>query len=390
MVVSFNVSGDVYQRFVKVQGRSVVIGRSARTVGDALAIARRTPRSGALRAAVSGRVLVPDTDPARITLNGRPASTTAEVRPQDHVWVTDGVDTTEPLVERRVAGSPPPFPAVETHLWRPGRPQTDRILVGEMSGEVVSRSVVEVERPPEPETDKVVALTFDDGPDPRWTPAVMKILREEGVPATFCVLASAGRSFPDLVRAEHDAGHTHCNHTVDHIALVGRSRDQVVAQVRGGAEFLASVDGAAPELFRAPFGLVSPEVVDVAHSLHLRVLGWTVDSADYLKSPPDVLVRRVMSAMRPGAVVLLHDGGGDRANTVAAVRPLIRALKAEGYAFSTPTRRPPVAPAVAEPVPVDQLCPTSPPVGPPPPTAPPAGQPCPGPPGPDIRATTGP
>ncbi len=350
--LALNVSADGYQRFVSVQGRPLGIGRSLRTVGDVLAAAHQPLPSGAVRAAVSGRVLIADADPARIAVNGRPASTLTPVRPGDHVWVTKGVDTPEPVVERRVVGPPPQLPAVQTSVWRPGKPRVDHVVIGDLSGEVVSQSVIEPELPPEPETEKVVALTFDDGPDPRWTPKVMEILRDEGVLATFCVVALPGRRFPDLVRAQHDAGHTHCDHTVDHRSLVPRPRDQVLAQVVGGADFLTEIDGVRPELFRAPYGLLSPEVVDIATAHQLRVLGWTVDSADYLKPSPDAIVSRVMSQMRPGAIVLLHDGGGDRANTVAALRPLIRALKAEGYTFSAPTRQAPPPPAAVEPDPV--------------------------------------
>ena len=349
MFIGLNVPGDVYQRIVTVQGRTVAIGRSLRTVSDVLVASRQTFSSGAIRAVVSGRVLVPDNDPVRIAVNGQSASTATRVQPGDDVWVRNGVDTTEPVVERQVTGPPPRLPAVETTLWRPGRPQVERIRMGEISGEVVSQSVLEPERPPEPETDRVVALTFDDGPDPEWTPKVMEILGDEGVPATFCVVASAGRRFPDLVRAQHDAGHAHCDHTVDHRRLVPESHDQIVEQISGAADFLTSVDGVRPELFRAPYGVVSPEVLDIAASMQLRVLGWTADSADYLRSPADVLVARVMSQIRPGAIVLLHDGGGDRTTTVAALRPLIRTLKAQGYTFSTPTRQPPVAPAAAVP-----------------------------------------
>jgi peptidoglycan/xylan/chitin deacetylase (PgdA/CDA1 family) len=189
-------------------------------------------------------------------------------------------------------------------------------------------------RPPGP---RRIALTFDDGPDPRWTPSIMQILHEEGVRATFCVVAAPGRRFPELVRAQHDAGHTHCDHTVDHPNLARRSRAEVLRQIGEGASFLESVDGVWPQLFRAPFGVVTPEVVRVAGTLRLRVLGWTVDSSDYLDSPPEVIVARTMAKVRPGAVVLLHDGGGDRSKTVAALRPLIQALKAEGYGFTTPT-----------------------------------------------------
>ena len=119
MFIALGVSGDVYQRIVSVHGRPVAIGRSLRTVNDGLVAARQPLATGAVRAAMSGRVLVPDNDPARIAVNGRSASTMTPVQPGDEVWVTNGVDTTEPVVERQVIGSLPRLPAVETTLWRP-------------------------------------------------------------------------------------------------------------------------------------------------------------------------------------------------------------------------------------------------------------------------------
>jgi peptidoglycan/xylan/chitin deacetylase (PgdA/CDA1 family) len=342
MFAWFSVAADASERIVvEVEGRTFVLGEPSQTVGAALAEARRPLRSGALRSARTGRVLVADVDPPRITVNGRRASVALRLRPDDVVRVTDGVDVVEALAERQVTFPPPPLPEVEEVLWRPGRPRVEGHLVGEMSGEVVGRWVVEEERPPEPVSEKVVALTFDDGPDPRWTPEIMQILHDEGVPATFCVLAEPGGRFPELVRAQHDAGHAHCDHTVDHRNLAWQARAEVEAQIAGGAAFLESVDGVRPQLFRAPFGVLSPEALEVARTLRLRVLGWTVDSSDYLMSPPAVIVARTIAGIRPGAIVLLHDGGGDRANTVTALRPLIRALKADGYTFATPMLPPP-------------------------------------------------
>ena len=341
LFASFSFSADASERIVvTVEGLSLVLAERSRTVGAALVEAGRPPRAGSLRSAVTGRVLVPDVDPPHLTVNGQPASTATRLRPEDDVRVRDGVDRTEAVVEREVTFRPPPLPDVEEGLWRPGRPGVERLTVGEMSQELVSRTVVEEERPPQPVTDRVVALTFDDGPDPRWTPPILQILHEEGVQATFCVLAEAGRRFPEMVRAQHDAGHTHCDHTVDHPNLARRSRAEVVRQVGEGAAFLEAVDGAWPQLFRAPFGVVTPEVLRVARTLRLRVLGWTVDSSDYLQSPPEAILARTIDKVRPGAVVLLHDGGGDRSSTVAALRPLIQALKAQGYSFTTPTLQP--------------------------------------------------
>jgi peptidoglycan/xylan/chitin deacetylase (PgdA/CDA1 family) len=280
-------------------------------------------------------------------VNGLPASLSARMRPHDRVEARDGVDFVEPVDEHVVTGPVPGLPALETSLWRPGRQRVERRVVGRTSGEVVSVSVTP-EQLAVPETGKVIALTFDDGPDPQWTPEVLQILHDEGVRATFCVLGSSARRHPALVRAETDAGHTHCDHTVDHSHLPRLSHDDLVAQIKGAADVLASIDGVPPVLFRAPYGELSPDVFDVVHGANLRVLGWSVDPNDFAKPPAETIVTRVVSAVRPGGVVLLHDGGGDRTATVAALRPIIRALKDQGYTFSTPTTEPPVDAAPPE------------------------------------------
>ena len=333
---------------VAVRDTPVVVRAAGWTVADALRAAHRNVRPGALRSVVSGRVLDASANPPRVVVDERPAAHDTPLRADDRIDAADGVDSVEAVVERRVDGPEPALPPVETDLWRPGRPAVDHEVVGSVSGEVVSRRPVASERSPEPERDKVLALTFDDGPDPRWTPPVLAILHDEGVPATFCVLAEPGRRFPDLVRAEREAGHDHCDHTVNHPHLSALSHDGVTAEIRGGADFLASVDGTPPALFRAPFGDVPPDAIAVAHDAGLRVVGWSVDPHDYLKPPADTIVARVMASVHRGAIILLHDGGGDREATVAALRPLIQALKAKGYRFSTPTREPPV-PAAALP-----------------------------------------
>ncbi|QGN45965.1 polysaccharide deacetylase family protein [Micromonospora sp. WMMD558] len=174
-----------------------------------------------------------------------------------------------------------------------------------------------------------VALTFDDGPDPVWTPQVLDRLRAARVTATFCVVGTQVRRHPDLVRRIVEEGHQLCNHSWNHDVDLGR---RPVAEIR--ADLLrtqrairAAVPTARVPFYRQPGGRWTPEVVQVAKQLGMRSLHWTVDPQDWGKPPAEKISERVHTAARPGAVVLLHDGGGDRGATLAACSRMIADLK---------------------------------------------------------------
>lgn len=327
---------------VMVGGREVRLNRSDATVADALRAADVTPHDGALLSALTHRVLDRSFTPAKLSVDGRPARRSTALRAGARVEMAPGVDVVEPTARREAAASPPPLPDVEYSLWYPGSPGREEQVYGAVSGEVVSRRHLVPPRPPRPEQGDVVALTFDDGPDPRWTPKVLDILRAEGVKATFCVVGVVGRKHVDLVRAERDQGHTMCNHTEHHVAHLDRApTSKVVEEIDDGFRFLESALGAPPPLFRPPGGHVGPIVIDVAHERDMRVLNWNVDARDFDELPAPAMLASVLGAVRPGSVILLHDGGGDRSQTVALLGPLIRELKARGYGFATPTTPPP-------------------------------------------------
>ncbi|MDP8976884.1 MAG: polysaccharide deacetylase family protein [Actinomycetota bacterium] len=188
-----------------------------------------------------------------------------------------------------------------------------------------------------PDGRPTVALTFDDGPDPRWTPAVLQILREEGVVATFCTVGTSSAAHPDLVRAEAAQGHAACNHTAHHDGhLDRRPLPDIASEVNGQADTLRSILGADPPYYRAPGGNLSPAMVDIAHQRGMRVLHWSADVADFRPNSPTAMTQTMLAFVRPGAIILLHDGGGDRSGTVAMLRPLIQQLKARGYVFVLP------------------------------------------------------
>lgn len=171
------------------------------------------------------------------------------------------------------------------------------------------------------------ALTFDDGPDPRWTPQVLELLRTHDVQATFCVVGSLAERHPGLVRDIAAAGHTLCNHTWDHdIGLGSRSREAIRADLRRTSDAIRTAAPEAPiSYYRQPGGAWTARVVSVATELGMSSLHWDVDPADW-REPGAGTIARTVRRSGENAIVLLHDGGGDRSDTVAALRRVLPAL----------------------------------------------------------------
>ncbi|MDP9071510.1 MAG: polysaccharide deacetylase family protein, partial [Actinomycetota bacterium] len=320
-----------------VNGRQVRVARSNPTVATALEAAGVAPKDGTLFSAGTHTPLDRHFTPARLSVNGIPATRKTRVSAGARIDAAPGRDVVEATAQRQAPTPPPPLPPVEHSLWYPGTSGREDQVYGTVSGEVLSRRPLVEPVPPRREEGNIVALTFDDGPHPVWTPQVLEILRSEGVKATFCVVGSMGKKHVDLVQAVREAGHVLCNHTENHAEkLDTASSEKVVDEIDGGFRFLESAVGAPPPLYRPPGGHVGPKVIEVAQRKGMRVLNWTVAPRDHEKAPADVILARTLEAVRPGAVILLHDGGGDRAQTVAMLRPLIQQLKGRGFGFATP------------------------------------------------------
>lgn len=185
---------------------------------------------------------------------------------------------------------------------------------------------------------KVVSLTFDDGPHPVHTPELLRVLRKHGVKAVFCLWGDHVKEHPEIVRSIVAHGHTLCNHSMHHDDMSGWSAAEIRADL---LETSAAIRKAAPwapiPYFRAPYGAWgdSPQV---AAQLGMRPLGWRLAVEDWEPPGTDELVRRLEEGVTPGAVVLLHDAGGDRSQTVEAVDRIIPILRAQGYRFTLPER----------------------------------------------------
>jgi peptidoglycan/xylan/chitin deacetylase (PgdA/CDA1 family) len=185
----------------------------------------------------------------------------------------------------------------------------------------------------------VVSLTFDDGPNPADTDRLLAVLRRHRVRAAFCLGGDQANEHPEIVRRIVAAGHVLGNHAMHHDDMGAWTTARIEADLREtNAAIRRAVPHARIPYFRAPFGSWG-ETPKVAARLGMRPLGWRFGVADWEMPGRDVLVHRIEEGITPGAVVLLHDGGGDRSQTVEAVDQIIPKLRASGWRFTLPARR---------------------------------------------------
>ncbi|MFD3326915.1 polysaccharide deacetylase family protein [Streptomyces sp. NPDC058701] len=188
-----------------------------------------------------------------------------------------------------------------------------------------------------------IAITIDDGPDPRWTPQVLQVLEENGVKATFCMIGTEARAHPDLVRQVAAAGHRLCDHTVDHDVTMDHKpvayQKQQILEAKDMIEKAAP--GATVDYYRAPGGAFTPDSRAIAAASGMRPLGWSVDPKDWSRPGLSAIVSAVENGLPRQPTVLFHDGGGDRSETVAALKEYLPWLTARGYTFTFPDRTAP-------------------------------------------------
>lgn len=184
-----------------------------------------------------------------------------------------------------------------------------------------------------------IALTFDDGPLPPHTGHILDILERYAIRATFfCTGLMADAGAEDIARMRK-LGHGIGNHTWSHPYLPDLSRPELVEQLRRTREVITAAGVPAPKLFRPPYGSFTPDMVDPTAVLNQTVVLWDVTADDWALEGADVMTRKVLDHVQPGSVVLMHDGGGDRSETVAALPAIIEGVLDRGL----------------RPVPVDEL-----------------------------------
>ena len=180
-----------------------------------------------------------------------------------------------------------------------------------------------------------IALTFDDGPSPYYTPQILAILQQYNVKATFFCIGRQVARYPDLVRQEYNDGNLIGNHTWSHPNLALLSSSEILTQINLTADAIQQATGVRPTLFRPPYGVVNTRVLAKVNLLGLTTIIWNDEARDWSMPGTGVIISRILNLAGDGAIILLHDGGGDRSQTIAALPTIIQTLRLRGFKFVT-------------------------------------------------------
>lgn len=186
---------------------------------------------------------------------------------------------------------------------------------------------------------RTMVLTFDDGPDPRYTPGILDTLREYDVRAMFFVCGEMASYNKGLLARMADEGHVVGNHTWSHPLLTQLRRGQIRSEMERTSDVIENAYGERPQWFRAPYGAWNRAAFQLGAELGMEPLAWTVDTLDWTTPGTGTIVDRVESGAAPGVVVLSHDAGGDRSQSVRALRRYLPQLLDSGYHITVPRRQ---------------------------------------------------
>jgi peptidoglycan/xylan/chitin deacetylase (PgdA/CDA1 family) len=177
-----------------------------------------------------------------------------------------------------------------------------------------------------------VALTFDDGPDPRSTPKLLELLRAEKIPAAFFCVGKNVAANPELAARIVREGYLLENHSYAHSNFTNfYSTTRLQDEMMQTQAIIKTTSGVAPKFFRPPIGLSNPRTFRAARNLDLKVIGWTIRSLDTVIASPEKVVERITRGLEPGAIILLHDGNIPAEKLVATVKSLLDTLRGLGY-----------------------------------------------------------
>ncbi|OEJ34654.1 polysaccharide deacetylase family protein [Streptomyces subrutilus] len=197
-----------------------------------------------------------------------------------------------------------------------------------------------LELPPGAASGNAMVLTFDDGPDPRYTPGILDTLARYGVRAVFFVCGEMAAENRDLLRRMADEGHVIGNHTWTHPLIPRLSRPALVSEIGRTSDVVQQTVGEAPVWFRAPFGAWNRAAFEIGAELGMEPLAWTVDTLDWKEPGTTTIISRVLEGAGPGVIVLSHDAGGDRSQSVRAIGSYLPQLLARGYRMTLPALPP--------------------------------------------------
>ncbi|MBR7797505.1 MAG: polysaccharide deacetylase family protein [Bacillota bacterium] len=185
---------------------------------------------------------------------------------------------------------------------------------------------------------KVIALTFDDGPDQQYTPKILDILKREGVPATFFLMGARVSKYPNVARRIVEDGHSVGNHSFWHPQLTKTSVNRMKWEIKSTEKQILLATGVSSTLFRAPYGDISEKFVQELGNMGYKGIGWSIDTEDWKELSNTDISQTVLNLAHPGAIVLMHSAGHssqDLTGTVESLKNMITILKRRGYRFVT-------------------------------------------------------
>lgn len=182
--------------------------------------------------------------------------------------------------------------------------------------------------------DDHIYLTFDDGPDPEITPPLLDVLQQHHIPATFFLVGKKAEHHPEIVRRISEAGHTIGNHSYNHIRLLFQSASEIQFQIQATDDILAAITGHKPSLFRPPYGKFGPNLLHVTAQTGHRVVMWNHSAKDYKRDATRKSIEARLQKIKPGNIVLLHDGIRQSRLTLAALENALKGLRISGHQFA--------------------------------------------------------
>ena len=180
-----------------------------------------------------------------------------------------------------------------------------------------------------------IALTFDDGPHPRYTPQIISILKEYDITATFFIIGVNAVLYPDALKEISECGYEIGNHTFSHQNLRNKAQSDIIRELSECESAVSQKNVTLSKIFRPPQGAYTQDAQEVANALGYDIILWSIDTEDWAHTPPSVIIEKVLSSLKDGDIILMHDYVSGKNTTCDALRTMIPAILERGYEFVT-------------------------------------------------------
>lgn len=183
---------------------------------------------------------------------------------------------------------------------------------------------------------KVIAITFDDGPNPIFTPEIRKIFQEANAKATFFMIGEQMEKSPELVKVLSEQGHEIGNHTYHHVNLTELTEEECLKEIKENEKYIQKLTGKIPKVLRPPFLAQNERTNQLVSNLGYSIIGaLNMDATDWEMPGVDFILRKTRKHVQNGAILIFHDGYGDRNQTIEAIRQLVPEIQQQGYKLVT-------------------------------------------------------